>query len=240
MLEKGKKLLAKLMIIGAISGQFLSVSSLATSVAQSPGIKSTKVNKQANNKRKKRSKKQIKALLKRKMAVYATKANAHKNAVNRRKRRAQAYKVRFSKAKTKKGKHKLLKARNRMIKMIRLHTRKMRHFRAKANNLKKRLGLVKKPKTVMLGRASWYSLPGRRTANGEIFKPGAMTAAMRGFRGRRVKVVNMSNKKSVMVRINDHGPARYTGRVIDLSVGSFAKIASTRQGVIPRVKVYVY
>lgn len=240
MLGKGKKLLAKLMIIGAISGQFLSVSSLATSVAQSPGIKSTKVNKQANNKRKKRSKKQIKALLKRKMVAYATKANAHKNAFNRGERRAKAYKTRFSKAKTKKGKHKLLKARNRMIRKIRVHAKKMRHFAAKANNLKKRLGLAKKPKAVMVGRASWYSLPGRRTANGERFRPGAMTAAMRGFRGRKVRVVNMTNKKSVTVRINDHGPARYTGRVIDLSVGSFARIASTRQGVIPRVKVYVY
>ena len=239
MLEKGKKLLAKLMVVSVMSGQLLSVSTIATSVAQAPTVKKAKVLKQ-NNKRKKLSKKQRRTLQKRKMAFYTKRAKAHKNAVRRGKARARSFRARLIKARTRKGRHKLLKARNRMLRKVRVHTRIMRKYSAKANRLKKHLGLVRKPKAIIVGRASWYSLPGRRTANGERFNPRAMTAAMRGFRGRKVKVINMANKKSVTVRINDHGPARYTGRVIDLSKGSFARIASTGQGVISRVKLYVY
>src|SRR5215218_6440235 len=69
------------------------------------------------------------------------------------------------------------------------------------------------------GRASWYGpgFHGRRTANGESFNSGAMTAAHRSLPfGARVRVVNESNGSSVVVRINDRGPfAR--GRVIDLA-----------------------
>jgi len=90
---------------------------------------------------------------------------------------------------------------------------------------------AKRRAKIVVGKASWYGGGSRNYA---------LTAAMRTFRGRMVKVINMTNKKSVVVRINDHGPARWTGRVIDLSRASFAKIASTNQGVIPKVKLYVY
>jgi len=90
---------------------------------------------------------------------------------------------------------------------------------------------AKRRAKIVVGKASWYGGGSRNYA---------LTAAMRTFRGHMVKVINMTNKKSVVVRINDHGPARWTGRVIDLSRASFAKIASTNQGVIPKVKLYVY
>ena len=66
-----------------------------------------------------------------------------------------------------------------------------------------------------LGIASIYS--DRQTASGEIMDAGKMTAAHRTLPlGTQVTVVNRSNGRSVMVRINDRGPF-VRGRVIDLS-----------------------
>jgi rare lipoprotein A len=66
-----------------------------------------------------------------------------------------------------------------------------------------------------LGVASIYS--GRQTASGEIMEADKMTAAHRTLPfGTRVTVVNRSNGRSVVVRINDRGPF-VRGRVIDLS-----------------------
>jgi rare lipoprotein A len=67
--------------------------------------------------------------------------------------------------------------------------------------------------------ASWYGpgFHGRRTASGETFNAGALTAAHRTLPfGTRVKVTNATNGRSVVVRINDRGPY-VRGRVIDLS-----------------------
>ena len=69
------------------------------------------------------------------------------------------------------------------------------------------------------GLASWYGpgFHGRRTASGEAFNAGALTAAHRSLPfGTRVRVVNKRNGRSVVVRINDRGPYGH-GRVIDLS-----------------------
>ena len=72
------------------------------------------------------------------------------------------------------------------------------------------------------GAASWYGpgFHGRKTASGERFNSGSLTAAHRTLPfGTRVRVVNKKNGRSVVVRINDRGPyAR--GRVIDLSHAS--------------------
>ncbi len=65
------------------------------------------------------------------------------------------------------------------------------------------------------GMASIYS--GGRTANGEHASSGALTAAHRSLPfGTRVRVVNRSNGRSVVVRINDRGPF-VRGRIIDLT-----------------------
>ncbi len=72
------------------------------------------------------------------------------------------------------------------------------------------------------GLASWYGpgFHGRKTASGERFNAGAMTAAHRTLPfGTRVRVVNRKTGRSVVVRINDRGPYAH-GRIIDLSQAS--------------------
>jgi rare lipoprotein A len=67
------------------------------------------------------------------------------------------------------------------------------------------------------GGASWYSLPGQRTASGQKMNPAAMTAAHRSLPfGTVVKVVDQATGRYVNVTINDRGPF-IRGRIIDLS-----------------------
>ncbi|MFC3606370.1 septal ring lytic transglycosylase RlpA family protein [Stutzerimonas tarimensis] len=90
------------------------------------------------------------------------------------------------------------------------------------------------------GQASFYGARhhGNQTANGERFNQRAMTAAHRSLPfGSKVRVTNLDNGKQVTVRINDRGPF-VRGRIIDLSRGAFARIADTRQGIVP-VKIEV-
>jgi len=88
------------------------------------------------------------------------------------------------------------------------------------------------------GVASYYGneLAGNRTASGERFDPGQLTAAHRSLPfGSRVRVTNTSNGDSVIVRINDRGPfAR--GRVIDVSHAAAREIGMHRSGTA-RVKL---
>jgi rare lipoprotein A len=87
------------------------------------------------------------------------------------------------------------------------------------------------------GKASWYKM-GTRTASGERMNASAMAAAHRSLPfGTQVRVENLSNGRSVVVRINDRGP--FTGgRVIDLTQGAAERIGMIRSGVA-RVKVTV-
>ncbi|MGY2290478.1 septal ring lytic transglycosylase RlpA family protein [Pseudomonas sp. SDO528_S397] len=69
------------------------------------------------------------------------------------------------------------------------------------------------------GTASYYGARhhGNRTASGEPFNQNALTAAHRRLPfGTQVKVTNLDNDKSVVVRINDRGP-HTRGRLIDVS-----------------------
>jgi rare lipoprotein A (peptidoglycan hydrolase) len=74
-------------------------------------------------------------------------------------------------------------------------------------------------KRVIRGQASWYGpgFHGKKTASGEIFDQGRLTAAHKTLPlGTKAKVTNLENGNSVEVEINDRGP--YVGdRVIDLS-----------------------
>ncbi len=85
------------------------------------------------------------------------------------------------------------------------------------------------------GEASWYgpNFAGRTTANGETFDPSRLTAAHRTLPfGARVRVTNLRNGRSVIVRINDRGPfAR--GRVIDLSRAAAEAVGMIGSGVAP-------
>lgn len=83
------------------------------------------------------------------------------------------------------------------------------------------------------GKASWYGpgFAGRKTANGERFNPGAMTAAHKTLPfGTTVEVTNLQNGKRTVVRINDRGPYA-GGRIIDLSKAAAKKIGLLQSGV---------
>jgi len=90
-------------------------------------------------------------------------------------------------------------------------------------------------------KASYYGCDyhGRTTASGERFNMNAMTAAHRSLPfGTRVRVTNLNNGKSVVVRINDRGPFKH-GRVIDLSRAAAKKIGLTEHAGLAPVKVEV-
>ncbi len=79
-----------------------------------------------------------------------------------------------------------------------------------------------KSRKKQIGKASFYSYKfnHKRTANGERFNPLKLTAAHRTLPfNTKVRVTNLTNKKTIIVRINDRGP--YIGnRIIDLSLGA--------------------
>ncbi len=85
------------------------------------------------------------------------------------------------------------------------------------------------------GNASFYGFEsGSRTANGERFDPRGLTAAHRSRPfGSQVTVTNLRNGRSVTVRINDRGPAKWTGRTIDVSFGAAKALGMLRAGVVP-------
>ncbi|HZG31659.1 septal ring lytic transglycosylase RlpA family protein [Sphingopyxis sp. YF1] len=88
------------------------------------------------------------------------------------------------------------------------------------------------------GMASYYGreLEGNRTASGERFDPDELTAAHRTLPfGSKVRVTNVSNGDSVIVRINDRGPFSH-GRVIDVSHAAAREIGMHRSGTA-RVKL---
>ncbi|MFM2297808.1 MAG: hypothetical protein RL117_1515 [Verrucomicrobiota bacterium] len=98
-----------------------------------------------------------------------------------------------------------------------------------------------KVKEVQHGNASWYSIRtnrGTRTASGERLANHASTAAHKTLpMGTRVRVTNVTNGKSEVVRITDRGP--YTkGRIIDVTVGCAERLGFYSRGVAP-VKVEV-
>lgn len=83
------------------------------------------------------------------------------------------------------------------------------------------------------GKASYYAdkFEGRKTASGETYRKNGLTAAHRTLPfGTKVKVLNISNGKSVTVRINDRGPFSQ-GRVIDLSKKAAKRIGMLTTGV---------
>jgi len=85
------------------------------------------------------------------------------------------------------------------------------------------------------GIASWYGpgSDGSESASGETFNQNALTAAHRNLPfGTRVKVTNMNNGRSVVVRINDRGPF-VRGRIIDLSTAAARGIGMMETGVAP-------
>jgi rare lipoprotein A len=86
-----------------------------------------------------------------------------------------------------------------------------------------------------VGIASWYGEPfhGRATANGERFDRGIVTAAHPTMPlPSLVRVVNLTNNRELVVRVNDRGP--FVGdRLIDLSQEAARQLGFERQGLAP-------
>lgn len=83
------------------------------------------------------------------------------------------------------------------------------------------------------GIASWYTSDKSEslTANGEIFDPNSLSAAHKSLKfGTIVRVTNLTNGKSVDVRINDRGPY-VDGRIIDLTPASAKQIDMLTSGI---------
>lgn len=90
------------------------------------------------------------------------------------------------------------------------------------------------------GKASYYAMKyqNRKTASGELLNQGSNTAAHRKLPfGTKVKVTNIKNKKSVVVKVNDRGPF-IKGRIIDLTRSAFSSIGDLDSGII-NVKIEV-
>jgi rare lipoprotein A len=78
---------------------------------------------------------------------------------------------------------------------------------------------IKKTRWYQIGEASWYGphFDGKQTANGETFDSTQLTCAHRDLPlGSWLRVTNLHNHKTVVVRVNDRGPM-VDGRIVDLS-----------------------
>ena len=86
------------------------------------------------------------------------------------------------------------------------------------------------------GKASFYHYVDskiRLTANGEKFDSGKLTAAHKTLPfGTEVKVTNLKNNKSIIVRINDRGPF-IKGRVIDITKHGAEQLDFIKSGIVP-------
>jgi rare lipoprotein A len=86
------------------------------------------------------------------------------------------------------------------------------------------------------GIASWYGYEtwrkkgGRMTANGEVFDPNGLNAAHKHLPlPTHVRVTNLENHRSIILRVNDRGPF-VSGRLIDLSAGAARKLGYYKKG----------
>jgi rare lipoprotein A len=89
--------------------------------------------------------------------------------------------------------------------------------------------------------ATYYAseFHGRKTASGEIYDMNKLTAASVDLPfGTAVRVTNLENRKSVVVRINDRMPKNSKGRIIDVSLAGAKALEMMQSGVV-RVRVEV-
>ncbi|GGY75074.1 hypothetical protein GCM10011613_20710 [Cellvibrio zantedeschiae] len=99
---------------------------------------------------------------------------------------------------------------------------------------------VERAAYVETGKASFYAEEhqSKKTASGEIYDYQLNTAAHKTLPfGSQVRVTNVDNGKSVVVKINDRGPF-IKNRILDLSKAAFKSIADTSSGVI-EIKIEV-
>lgn len=87
----------------------------------------------------------------------------------------------------------------------------------------------------MTGIASYYGpgFHGKKTSSGEIFNQNALTAAHRTIPlNSYINVTNLKNHKSVVVRVNDHGP-KLKSRILDISVAGAKALGFIKNGIVP-------
>jgi rare lipoprotein A len=84
------------------------------------------------------------------------------------------------------------------------------------------------------GHVSWYGpgFHGRQTANGETFDTNELTMAHRTLAfDSKVRVTNLDNGRSIVVRVNDRGPY-VGGRIGDLSHAAASQLGFVEDGVV--------
>lgn len=87
-------------------------------------------------------------------------------------------------------------------------------------------------KWMQVGKASWYGrrFQGHRTASGEAFDLNMLTCAHRTLPiGSLLRVTNLGNRRSIMVRVNDRGPVP-AGVIVDLSYAAARSLGFNRRG----------
>jgi rare lipoprotein A len=92
-----------------------------------------------------------------------------------------------------------------------------------------------KTRKFQVGRASWYGrlFQHKQTASGELYDMYQFTAAHRTLPlGSWVKVTDLKNERSVIVRVNDRGPVP-KNRIIDLSYNAAKRLDMTKSGIRP-------
>ena len=108
------------------------------------------------------------------------------------------------------------------------------------NNSSSKISKNFKNKKILIGESSYYAddFHGKITANGETYDMYGLTAAHKTLPlNTIIKVTNLSNKKTAILRINDRGPYA-KGRILDCSYGAAIKLGFLDQGVT-RVKIEV-
>ncbi len=91
-----------------------------------------------------------------------------------------------------------------------------------------------------IGTASYYAhkFHGRTTASGEIYDENRLTAAHPKLPfGTLVRVTNLSNNRSVVLKVNDRGPTSGK-RIIDVSFRAAQKLDFVREGIV-RVRLEI-
>ncbi|MFH1187327.1 MAG: septal ring lytic transglycosylase RlpA family protein [bacterium] len=79
------------------------------------------------------------------------------------------------------------------------------------------------------GKASWYN---QALFKFFKYKNGDFAASQQYPKGTKLRVKNLDNNKTVIVTVNDYGPDKWTGRIIDLDVSAFKKLAWKGMGTI--------
>ena len=108
------------------------------------------------------------------------------------------------------------------------------------NNSTSKISKNFKNKKILIGESSYYAddFHGKITANGETYDMYGLTAAHKTLPlNTIIKVTNLSNKKTAILRVNDRGPYA-KGRILDCSYGAAIKLGFLDQGVT-RVKIEV-